>query len=361
MKLIIVENFHPDILDYKNETIFALNPKACSDLDDNGVFYNVLDSLGSFTTDNKFFSWFESFIKVLQFHHFKNTDLVFDCVAPLHSMIPNFINRALQYEALFDNHKPEEVIYFVSQQSRIREITQELEFKRMSIFHLLYSSMWKMENPNSCFIRYTNDKPYKRLTSRFRDTKYIRGVLDYIRCLEFLPKYRKENILFVNRIPNEIRDAKLKGYGVNIITPESYLPQSSEKNSGIHNSVYQTIEDNYGIPIKISSRILDRVLEYYVYQYLPLVLRYKEAYLNHFRQVKYDCVVFRHRTVPYQFGAYLATKEVGIKTVYIRHGWDAFYNPITYKVRRGVYDYFVCPTEDSKESLISKGVDYEVL
>jgi len=361
MKLILVESYNEKIKDYisHDSDVVPLNPTASCELEKARIVHRSLSRHDHLEWDDNFHEWLETWLKLFEFHHFNRSNIAHDCYAIISGIIYNFVEKGLVYHKLMNNKKYDDFLYCGYEKQIIKVFEPALAFKGTG---LLFNFFCEPEDGKEKFVFRADNELFDRLTPRFRDRAYIRPVLDYIRCLRFLPAYRKKKILFANCIPSEIRDAKLKGYHVDVLKNFGYMSKVDPGlKGGIHYSLYKNIEDKFGIPIHTCNFVLDDILTYFTYQYIPMVGTYEEYFDKMFRCKKYDCVVFRHRSDHYHFAAFRAAKTLKIPTVYLHHGWDAYNFPFVYKERRGVYEHEVCLTKDYKEFVISKGAKHNVI
>lgn len=157
----------------------------------------------------------------------------------------------------------------------------------------------------------------------WKDNKIIRSSYDFFRCYKFLPSWKfTDPILFASTIPNRIREAKKQGYKVEVLKDPGINRYQSFKLAefrGFVEQFYDTFSERYVALILL----LDRIV-YFINHIVPTIYAYADYYEREFKRKKYKLIAFDRRNHLYQYGALIAARRVGLKSLYFRHGWDAY-------------------------------------
>ena len=129
MDILFVENYCSTIKqNLKDSLVIALTPEACSKLDKEKIPYKILEDYFIWRQDEKYWDWFKDWLDIFEFHHFKGTNIAHDCVAPLQSIMNNYIGKALAYKKVFEAVKPKNIVYYTGQQGLSKIIPHEGTF-----------------------------------------------------------------------------------------------------------------------------------------------------------------------------------------------------------------------------------------
>ena len=313
--------------------------------------------------DEKYSLWFKSWlIELEQFivsYHpfFEDIDipLTIHCLTMLKNMMDSYIRTSLQYFKILEIVNPKNIDILTGESDKIKDvIDDELYFKHPSVYFRLIK--------------------HKKISVFYSNKIYRRGkdrrIADWIRCLEFISSWKNnKSLLFASAISDKIREAKLKGYKINLLPIPKFTIKSSFYTSikscfytSIPIPLFFSIDKEFDLPIFLSQDILWPRINHFLTKIIPEIEFYVKWYEGYFQKKDFQCLVFNRRNHLYQYGALIAARKIGLKTIYARHGWDAYDdNGLWWRTEQRLrpFDYFICPNELDREFYKPLGDKYK--
>ena len=350
--LILVEDFDRDscVFDFgggggrSGNKIIALTPMAMEKLNQYGYEYSI---------PGDYYVWHETPIYTRQFQEWLDQlnecliriypelidldpPITVHCVAMLKNVMDAFTRRGKQFQAIMNKENPEVVCYLGGCSDET--IDEELYFKGKSLF-------MRFADPLGEGVVYfiNGDCNLPKCVTNWRDNRGIRTIYDYFRYCGFLPSWgRGKRYLFASAMDG-VLTFREKGRICEVAIDYDVAFQVG--NYPINYSIVKGVASFTGIDISIVEKVLESRLYYFINTIVPKILKYKLAYQRYLFRKETDCVIFTRRNKLYQYGLLLAASGMGIPTVYVKHGWEAYDNWSNDWRRLRVYDYFVTHNE----------------
>jgi hypothetical protein len=296
--------------------------------------------------------WFQEWLErleqiVISYHPFFahiDIPITTHCLTMLKNVMDAYVRTALQYFKIIRDLKPKKITILTDDAEIVDRIDDELYFKFPSVYFQLTGKEFK--------ISFSGEYYYQ---------KDWREIAEWIRCLQFIPSWkRNKSLLFAAPMSEKIREAKLKGFKTEILHIPHYEHFSYFQPSPPI-SLFQSIDKEFDFPPFTSQNILWPRIKYFLVKIIAEIKLYAEYYEKYFRENEFSCLVFNRRNHPYQYGALIAARKMGLKTIYIRHGWDAYDdNKLWWRPEQRLrpFDYFVCPNKLDQEYYTALGNKY---
>lgn len=351
-KLIIVEDFESrGILNSGWDTrLVAITPLAMEKLNRYGYAYTIPGDYYVWHEDpvytRKFQEWLASLDVFLKTIYPELEDIrppiTVHCVAMLKNVVDAFTRKGKQFQAIMNKENSDEVYYLGGSSNDV--LDDELYFKGKSLFKRFAKTLGDQVH----FIDEVVGGP--KSVTNWRDNAYIRAWYDTLRYCMFLPSYKRDKKYLFASPMGGVRTFKLKGKWCDVACDSivsNYKVDSREYKTPY--SIVNSIENFTGFSIGIVERVLESRLDYFVNVIVQKILKYKLTYQKYLYKNSIDCVIFTRRNKLYQYGLLLAARDLGIPTVYVKHGWDAYDSWCNDWNRLRLYDYFVTHNELDRE------------
>lgn len=285
--------------------------------------------------DDAYGEWFRGWLQkleeiVVSYHpYFADLDLPLTthCMTMLKNVMDAYVRTALQYfEILKTYDAMESAVLTGSSEEPTDVVDDELYFKHPSVYYRLIKGGCKVIGEASSY----------RRGDRLRD---------WFCLLRFVPSWRGNKTLLFAAPMRQVREAKLRGYEVGVLPVPRYWRKSSPS-VGRMFPLFQSVDDEFGFPPWTSFNVLYTRVYHFLTDIAPKIEFYARHYERYFVKNRSSCLVFDRRNQLYQYGALIAARKAGLRTCYIRHGWDA-YGPLWWRTEQRLrpFDYFVCPNE----------------
>lgn len=352
----------------KNDTIIALTPYVMYQLDKRKIKYKIPEDYYIYQEDENYQEWFYrlmGFFRRNYIDYYFANDItkkmypyfMYHFLTMFRNVIDSLVRATLQYKQILKQEQPKRIWYFVNKKLMVDVIDDELYFKTRSIYQIITEYICWVNNLSLHFVPVSNE--VKNTRSKIRDNKILRFVYNYFRSYMFVPRIKNNDpILFADFIPDRIKDCKLSGYKIKVLK-ESKINFSEKKNNFDFDGIFDLFE-GIGIESKLAHELLNIRFTYFMNKIIPEVLAYIKYFIDYFQRNKFSCIVFNRRNKLYHYGALIAAKHVGLKTVYCRHGWDLYDNWIRKYNHFGLYDYHVCYDMSDVEFFRNKVNEWKV-
>jgi hypothetical protein len=121
-----------------------------------------------------------------------------------------------------------------------------------------------------------------------------------------------------------MREAKLAGYKIEVLK-DLYIASDHYYMSEEFRLLIEEFFRERTPMGKINAvRLLIDRLAYFVNYIVPTIYAYAAYYEQLFEKKEYKVICFDRRNKLYQYGALIAARRIGLKSIYFRHGWDAY-------------------------------------
>jgi len=335
--LLFIEDFDSNIFIDKNVKIIALTPMAMSILDMRMIDYSIPEDYVVWTEDKQHEQWFKEWMN--DFGNFVSEHYSFDvwhCVAMLKNPIDVVIRRATQWASIINSEQPSRMYYMVGRNKIGKDtIDAEFFFKGESLYSRLFRHYYISCKKDWLLA----DGDFDKVTHNWKDNEVIRSVYHWFRCLRFVPSWNNRQLLLASDISRVERYFKKKGFVVDVARDLKLIVNSNILK--IPNRFFESIAFQASIGHVCCIALLELRLSWFVNVAIPSILDYKEHYKQILSKRKYDVVVFTRRNKLYQYGLLMTANDLGIRTVYVRHGWDAYKSWIGYHRRKRFFTDFV--------------------
>lgn len=343
-RLHLVEDYHSSCLYFGQDggVRIALTPMAAWRLDGAGMEYNIPEHYGIWDEigDGEYRLWFmgewlpyladATGLDVSVFHYL---------LTPLRFMMESFLRRAYQVKWILEKEDPDAIHYFIAVGKKRSTIDGDLYRKNGSLFYSIFSAY----RP-SMGVFHVPVSDQSRGGFPLRDA--VRGPYDWLRTLRFLPAWKRGTLCFANTVPDKMREAKLRGFRVRALprlAREFYVPYTHWISIPLRAMSF--LNRTLGFPVNVCAVLEDQLTRFFC-DFLPEVLVLKEGYKKYLSSQEFSYIIFNRRNKAHLYAAHMAAREIGFKTVYVRHGWsadDAWENIHT---RLRSFDYFSVLTQE---------------
>lgn len=356
-KILFIEDFDRDQLDIVDQDahIVALTPMAMYECGRWGMKYTIPEDYGIWDdlTDEHYKKRITDWLGNVDDFFNDTYDLsdypmpfVFYCLTMLRFLSESFLRKYFSMDLIFKQLTPTEVYYMIDK-SKTRRIQadDDLYNKNGSLFYTIVSQ-W-----SGIAKTYLYTKTEQKKQTNFKDIPFVRGTYNWFRNYEFLPSWNKDlHLCFANIIPGKIQEARKRGHKVTML-PEwkgnGYEIKEVEPNYDKFDSkIIKTFSSYFNIDAHIVRGCLFNSLYHFVFEVAPKIIRAEKAYVDYFQEKKDDfsVLIYNRRNKPYLYASLIAANKVGIKTMYIRHGWSADEAWENFYTRFAPFDYFLAPS-----------------
>lgn len=366
MKLLLVEDFDFQIVQAhvgKGYEVIPLTPIAAWRLDQMGVPYTIPEHYESWCDQNDpaYQRWFrETWLPLLAKVSSIPIQTLLYLLTPLRFWMESFLRRGYQLRAILEKCRPTHIHYLAGMDKEICEIDDDLFRKSGSLFLTLFQTAYR--GP----VIWIKALPKERVTTGWSRLEWTRRYYDWFRTFRFLPPFfmskGRLRLCFANVISDKIREVKIWGHSV-IMLPEIQLEYKMEEPSKLESqwwrkggfsvslpmSVFDEVARFSGLPLTWCMDGLKPQLTYFLESWEPKVNVLRNRYKDYLQSRNFSYIIFNKRNSPHRYAAHMAAMDIGLKTVYVRHGWsadDAWENKYT---RLGAFDYYICNTQSGYE------------
>jgi len=326
IKLLIVETPHKALLTLNNSketTIVAVNPESVDFLDRNNIPHYIPEDFGYWIPTHKYYQFVADLI--IEFFNISMGGMIRGVIDP-------YIRTYTRLNNILEATSVKKKLYLVGKDRLDDILDDKLFFKGRSLWSR-FAEEFDFE------IMVIPGGKIKKVIS-WRDNKLIRSLYDYFRYYRFLiPWKRNEEILFASPMI-QMKYYRLKGY---YVTQAPIYDERKVLSTKYPEKIFQRIDDYCGSKSGLAKSILKSRFDLFFNEIQPTVYynaeRY-EKYLNKNRK-RFRMVVFTRRNRPHHYSLLMAATNVGIKTVYFRHGWQAYKMWEDDWSRTGMYDEII--------------------
>lgn len=339
----------------------ALTPIAMAQFDKLGIEYKIPEDYYIWQEPDDYEEWFvERWLSMLSqvlkdhYSHEAGAEVPsLHCISMLRNVVDVFIRTALQFDVIMQKERPGAITYMTPYRTE-DYYDDELFFKGWSLFYRMFESSCDVNGylTNVIMENKSSPEPKKTYDWDWRDKPFVRNPYEWTRSMMWLPSWKKGlPILFAGPSPAGIRAVKKMGYkaGLVIDFPEKLIgvDKRSLKPDGLKD-LFVEVSEKFGIDLSIVESVLASRILYFIESIAPRIFAVKKYFMKKLWG-KYRAVFFNRRNKLYQYALLLAAEELNIPTVYIRHGWEAYYTWISKYRWFDRYDYFLCSVEDDIE------------
>jgi len=340
-KLIILEKPYFGL---KDEDVVCTTPEASYWCKKNSINYKIPEDFFLWKETEEYKKWQLNWLLKLDNllkKEYKDENwpsdmhMTYYCLTMWKNVLDAFARRISQFKKITEGY--DEVLYIGGNGKDI--VDDELYWKGKT----LLARMVENAQNGSCLYENSIYKSKREYNSSLKSLYY------FLREYRFLPSWKRSKILFASQVKGEIKKTKLRGYRVQIIKPMFGAFHCRVFKIHFLSSLIDGLADYFDCDKKFIDSIFGSRLIYYSFKIVPEILSGIDHYKKVFQKSKANVIVFNRRNQVYQYAALIAAKKVGMKTVYIRHGWDAYDSWIRKWVRFKPFDYFVATTDEGKE------------
>ena len=362
----LIEEYSKEIEFKKDAEIVALNPKACFDLEKEGIKHSTIEDYIDYDKmeriEDDFFDfiihWRRRFDDFLQKHISNlNPNMTMLYFSQLRYVIGTVLFKSYMLDCFFKKNNPNNIIYVKANREK-SELDYSLHYENITYFSMLAPIFCKkhgltfrlvnIKKESLTFKKTSFLKKIKKMVRNHTNLKNLKFFFNYgIKCSKNRKTGKQKlNILLLTTSKNGIKiikDGLKKNYNVYLLGNKEIFKSSrfgllkykkivESKNHNIdYNKIFSEFKNSKLITdinkisgYNVSNIILPR-FRFFIENVIPDTLKYIDFFKVFYNNQEIDFVLTPHRGNPVRIASLSVAKENDkINTVYIAHGDEAF-------------------------------------
>lgn len=367
LKLILVEHYDKEVVQdirggMDKYQVIALTPEAVWGCFLDGIPYDIPSDYYVWREDSRHKVWLRGWLHL--FNHELRAEredlrtldmpITFHFVTILKNIMDAYVKRYRELNYMIGSWPADEIYYLAGVDSLVDELDPELYFKGTSLYARFFANpLYDRKMAKKRFLvpvepklKYYRQK--RKMVLRPPTPNRLRAIVDYVRSLGFFPAWRNNKpVLFADVMPKIMRHVALMGYqwDVPVFNSDIELPKDEMK---LDQSLFDDIAEYLTCDWKLAHSILHTRLLTFANATVPTCMALVPKFVESFLRQDPSCIIFNRRNKIYHYAALIAARKVGVPTVYIRHGWDAYDSYWRRFSRFQPFDYFVCGVDQDR-------------
>lgn len=362
--LILIEDFDIKVVlevlaSHPNSRVIGLSPMACWGLDKAMVKHGIPEDYGAWSDakDVAYQEWFVgTWIPTLAKEFGISMQELMLLMTPLRFMMEAFLRRARHVRWIMERERPDRVHYVLSRSKERDPIDDDLYRKGGSLFHSVFGAF--APDMTTSWVGGL-DSDGRRFEKWLR--RRLRGWYDWARAARVLKwgGYGGARFCFTSVLPGMMCRVAQAGHRAAVLPRfESEAELWGDWPVFIARALVE-LSRFTGFPMAVCDCLLPQLNQFF-HSFLPKVQDLRGRYKIFFKPFGFYYIIFNRRNKPHLYAAHMAARDMGIKTVYVRHGWsadDAWENRYT---RLSTFDYFIPLAQVDHEFYVNQARELEV-